>query len=312
MTYGLSTASIGAPAWKGDHRRRSTAGGGGCPLEDPRAAQRARPIDQRRDCGISPDTPVSRFWRSRRHWSMRVKSSCTVHGRGAHITLASAKWLVHERATFYFDLGSPYAYLTAERISGALHRGRSWSSRSGSRSCSAGSSSASAATRGRTGPGAPRGSPRSSAAPPPTACRRWSGPSPGRATRCFAMRAATFAKQTGRTVSFALAGFRQAFAAGRDLSEPDNVLIAAAACELHPKALLKAVGTEGVKRALREATDRAAELGVDRRPLAGRRRRGLLGRRQARGGGRGGELRWPRWPICPTPPPVTSCSRGWR
>ena len=59
------------------------------------------------------------------------------------------------------------------------------------------------------------------------------------------MRAATFAKQTGRTVSFSLAAFRQAFAAGRDLSDPDNVLIAAAACELHPRALLKAVETEG-------------------------------------------------------------------
>ncbi len=78
----------------------------------------------------------------------------------------------------------------------------------------------------------------------------------------MAMRAATFAKQTGRTVSFALAAFRQAFAAGRDLSEPDNVLIAAAGCELHPKALLKAVETEHVKNALREATDRAAERGV--------------------------------------------------
>jgi len=76
------------------------------------------------------------------------------------------------------------------------------------------------------------------------------------------MRVATFAKQTGRTVSFALAAFRQAFAAGRDLSEPDNVLIAAAACELHPNALLKAVETEIVKNALREATDSAAELGV--------------------------------------------------
>jgi 2-hydroxychromene-2-carboxylate isomerase len=63
-------------------------------------------------------------------------------------------------------------------------------------------------------------------------------------------------------VSFALAAFRQAFAAGRDLSEPDNVLIAAAGCELHPTALLKAVTTEHVKNALREATDRAAELGV--------------------------------------------------
>ena len=49
-----------------------------------------------------------------------------------------------------------------------------------------------------------------------------------------AMRAATFAKQIGKVVSFSLAGFRQAFAAGRDLSDPDNVMLAAAACELHP------------------------------------------------------------------------------
>ena len=68
----------------------------------------------------------------------------------------------------------------------------------------------------------------------------WPDPWPG--NTLFAMRAATFAKQTGRTVSFALAAFRQAFAAGRDLGDPDNVLIAAAACELHPSALLKAAG----------------------------------------------------------------------
>jgi 2-hydroxychromene-2-carboxylate isomerase len=78
----------------------------------------------------------------------------------------------------------------------------------------------------------------------------------------FAMRVATFAKQTGRTVSFALAAFRQQFAAGRDLSEHDNVLIAAAACELHPNAVGKAAGTQTVKDALREATDAAAEWGV--------------------------------------------------
>jgi 2-hydroxychromene-2-carboxylate isomerase len=164
-------------------------------------------------------------------------------------------------ATFYFDLGSPYAYLTAERISGLFSEagleqpewqpvllgglfrtfGRdSWAN----------------------GPGRAEGIAeveRRAAAyglPPPA----WPDPWPG--NTLFAMRVATFAKQTGRTVSFALAAFRQAFAAGRDLSEPDNVLIAAAACELHPRALLKAVETEGVKNALREATDRAAELGV--------------------------------------------------
>jgi 2-hydroxychromene-2-carboxylate isomerase len=38
--------------------------------------------------------------------------------------------------------------------------------------------------------------------------------------------------------------------------------VAGAACELHPRALLKAVGTDGVKTALREATERAGDAGV--------------------------------------------------
>src|SRR5262249_16635981 len=88
----------------------------------------------------------------------------------------------------------------------------------------------------------------------------WPEPWPG--NTLFAMRAAIFAKQTGRTVSFALAGFRQAFAAGRDLTEPENVLIAAAACELHPNALKKAVGTDIVKKALIGATEQAGDAGV--------------------------------------------------
>jgi 2-hydroxychromene-2-carboxylate isomerase len=76
------------------------------------------------------------------------------------------------------------------------------------------------------------------------------------------MRAATFAKQIGKVVSFSLAGFRQAFAAGRDLSDPDNVMLAAAACEIHPNALAKAVQSQGVKDALRAATDEAVARGV--------------------------------------------------
>jgi 2-hydroxychromene-2-carboxylate isomerase len=77
-----------------------------------------------------------------------------------------------------------------------------------------------------------------------------------------ALRAATYAAQIGRGVAFSLAAFRQAFAAGRDLSEPDNVLIAASACEMHPTAVLKALGTRGVASALAEATARAAAVGV--------------------------------------------------
>jgi 2-hydroxychromene-2-carboxylate isomerase len=165
------------------------------------------------------------------------------------------------RATFYFDLGSPYAYLTAERISGLFTDAEleqpEWQpillgglfQRFGRESWA-------------NGPGREEGIAE-------VECRArdlglaplvWPEPWPG--NMLFAMRVATFAKQTGRTVSFALAAFRQAFAAGRDLSEHDNVLIAAAACELHPNAVAKAAGTESVKNALREATDRAAEMGV--------------------------------------------------
>jgi len=165
------------------------------------------------------------------------------------------------RATFYFDLGSPYAYLTAERISGLFTDAEleqpEWQpillgglfQRFGRASWG-------------NGPGRKDGMAEVERRAAEYGLARITWPEPWPGNMLFAMRVATFAKQTGRTVSFALAAFRQAFAAGRDLSEHDNVLIAAAACELHPNALLKAAATEGVKTALREATDGAAELGV--------------------------------------------------
>ncbi len=163
--------------------------------------------------------------------------------------------------TFYFDLGSPYAYLAAERVNGLFaERGLeppewqpillgglfkrfdrgSWAE-TPQRAAGIAEVDRRAADYGL----------------PPI---RWPEPFPG--NTLAAMRAATYAKQTGRTVAFALAAFRQAFAAGRDLSEPENVLIAAAGCELHPAAVLKAIETAGVKDALRDATDAAGDLGV--------------------------------------------------
>jgi 2-hydroxychromene-2-carboxylate isomerase len=82
----------------------------------------------------------------------------------------------------------------------------------------------------------------------------------------LALLAATFAKQTGRAVAFSLAAMRQAFAGGRDLSVEDHVLIAAAACELHPRAVLKAVETRGVREALAEASAGARARGVTEVP----------------------------------------------
>ena len=58
----------------------------------------------------------------------------------------------------------------------------------------------------------------------------------------WAMLVATFAKEIGRAVAFSLAAFRQAYAAGRDLGDPDTVLLAAAACEMHPAAIEKGAG----------------------------------------------------------------------
>ncbi|MGH2824309.1 MAG: DsbA family protein, partial [Thermoleophilaceae bacterium] len=77
-----------------------------------------------------------------------------------------------------------------------------------------------------------------------------------------AMRAAIVAQQAGRTVAYALAAFRQAFAGGRDLSDVDNVLIAAAACELHPNAVLKGIEMQSTKDRLRAATQEAYDRGV--------------------------------------------------
>ena len=166
-----------------------------------------------------------------------------------------------ERAVFYYDFGSPYAYLAAERVTGLFAEAGaeppewqpillgglfkrfdrdSWGN----------------------GPGREEGMRICEARAedyglPPI---RW--PDPWPPNSLFAMRVATFAKEIGRTVSFSLAAFRQAFAAGRDLGDRDNVLLAAAAAEIHPRALVAATERDSVKSALREATDRAGDRGV--------------------------------------------------
>ena len=89
---------------------------------------------------------------------------------------------------------------------------------------------------------------------------RWPDPFP--ADSEWAMLAATYAKQIGRAVAFSLAAFRQAFAAGRDLSQRDNVLLAAAACEMHPAAVLKGAELRGTRRRLEAATEQARAAGV--------------------------------------------------
>jgi 2-hydroxychromene-2-carboxylate isomerase len=76
------------------------------------------------------------------------------------------------------------------------------------------------------------------------------------------MLAATYAKQIGRAVAFSLAAFRQTFAGGRDLGDENTVLIAGAACEMHPTALRKGIGLRSTQNALAQATRRARDAGV--------------------------------------------------
>jgi 2-hydroxychromene-2-carboxylate isomerase len=158
---------------------------------------------------------------------------------------------------FYYDLGSPYAYLAAERIQRVLPVVPIWQpillggiwKETGGRSW---------ATTDQRAQGMAEIEMR--AAKYGLMPVRWPAGWPN--NTLSAMRAAIFAQQTGRTVAFSLAAFRQAFAAGRDLSDVDNVLIAAAACELHPNAVLKGIEMQSTKDRLREATREAYERGV--------------------------------------------------
>ncbi len=162
-----------------------------------------------------------------------------------------------DRPVFYYDLGSPYAYLAAERVNSVLGVVPVWQpillggvfKATGRRSWAHGkgreAGMAEVERRGAT-----------SGLPPV----RWPEPWPG--DMLVAMRAAIFAQRSGRAVAFSLAAFRQAFAAGRDLGDRDNVLLAGAACELHPRALLKGVESRAVKDELRAQTDAAVDQGV--------------------------------------------------
>jgi 2-hydroxychromene-2-carboxylate isomerase len=93
---------------------------------------------------------------------------------------------------------------------------------------------------------------------------RWPDPFPF--DSAMAMRVATYAKSIGRVVPFAQAAFRQAFAGGRSLADADNVLIAAAACEMHPAAVLRGAELRSVTAQLADATERAARSRIIKIP----------------------------------------------
>ena len=151
-----------------------------------------------------------------------------------------------EQPVFYYDLGDPASYLAAEQVMSALEVPPDWEPVL------------------RAPASVDREQLERRAAELGLQPIRWPARWPPESRE--AMLAATYAKRIGRGVAFSLAAFRQAFAAGRDLGDRNTILIAGAACEMHPSALLKAIETRSVADALEEAGARARAAGVTSLP----------------------------------------------
>ena len=173
---------------------------------------------------------------------LRLRASSAIH-RPTASGLATSLGDVPTPAAFYFDLASPQAYLAAERILHALPGPAEWrpiivgEQRSVSRA------------------EIERAAHELDLQPV-----RWPEPFPFDSS--LAMRVATYAASIGRAVPFAQAAFRQAFAGGHSLEDPDFVLIAAAACEMHPAAVLRAAELRSTAERLAAASAEAARAGV--------------------------------------------------
>jgi 2-hydroxychromene-2-carboxylate isomerase len=160
-------------------------------------------------------------------------------------------------ASFYFDLSSPHAYLAAERILHVLKGPAEWQPVLASQLPGA---ERFESFRCREEEQIFRDEIARRAAELRLQPLRWPDPFPFDSS--LAMRVATYAKSIGRVVPFTQAAFRQAFAGGHSLAEADHVLIAAAACEMHPAAVLRGAELRSVERELATATDRAARVGI--------------------------------------------------
>jgi 2-hydroxychromene-2-carboxylate isomerase len=160
-------------------------------------------------------------------------------------------------ATLFLDLGSPYAYLAAERVHtvlagpvefqpvllGAMFKQRGWGSWADTEHRALGMAEVQARAE-RYG------------LPPIVWPRAWPASALG------ADRAAAWAKQHGLAEPFVLALYRQEFRRGADITRPEVLEAAAAEAGLDPGAVSDAIKQPEVKEALRQATDEAWEIGV--------------------------------------------------
>jgi 2-hydroxychromene-2-carboxylate isomerase len=159
--------------------------------------------------------------------------------------------------TLFLDLGSPYAYLAAERVHavipgpvdfqpvllGAIFQRRGWGSWAQTEHRAAGMAEVEARAE------------RYGLAP-----MVW--PEPWPANALAADRAAAWAKQRGSSESFILALYRREFRQGADISSRQVLAAAATDAGLDPDELIEAIQQPEIKDALRQATDAAWEVGV--------------------------------------------------
>ncbi len=163
------------------------------------------------------------------------------------------------QGTFYFDLGSPFAYLAAERLDEVLGEPVQWQPVSlGGLFKLASRSSWSLDDPERRREGVAEVERRARLYGLPAV--RW--PDPWPSNYLMAMRAATFAYRAGRGHEFTMRAFRASFAEGLDLGIPTHVLQAAERAGLDPAEAERATRDPEIKLALREATDAAHALGV--------------------------------------------------
>jgi 2-hydroxychromene-2-carboxylate isomerase len=161
--------------------------------------------------------------------------------------------------TFYFDIGSPYAYLAAERMHTLLPEPVVWQpvllgglfKLTGRSSWALGDY-----RRRQAGMAEIERRTRNYALPP----MRW--PDPWPTDYVTAMRAVTYAFTIDRGRELAMRMFHNAFQTGRELSRHTKVLEAATQVGIGDPELERAVQDPAIKQRLREATDVAHALGV--------------------------------------------------
>jgi 2-hydroxychromene-2-carboxylate isomerase len=158
---------------------------------------------------------------------------------------------------FFYDIGSPYAWLAAERVDALMPVDLEWTPvllgaifRATDRS--------SWARTSRRGRGMAEIERRAAERGLPAV--RWPDPWPNDGLPV--MRAAAYAHRTGAGRRFAIEAFRAHFCEGAAKERPQSIELAASRSGLDPDAVLAATRDPAVKQQLRATTDAALAAGV--------------------------------------------------